>query len=247
MDKTLYQFSVELIQQSRYLIAITGAGISTESGIPAFRGTNGLWSRFDPEVYASRSGFLSNPQKAWELFLHLYESLVDARANAGHIALAKMEKRGKLQCTITQNIDGLHQKAGQENVIELHGSLRNLICTVCSQTFNIKGLLLDSQDLPPVCNCGGVLKPDAVLFEESIPAESYFAALKHIRMSDVVLLIGTSGLVHPVNELPEMAVNHGASLIEINIEPTVLTAVCKTVFLKGRAADILDRFNCDLF
>jgi NAD-dependent deacetylase len=246
MNESLYQIALERLLQSHYLVALTGAGISTESGVPAFRGSDGLWSRFDPETYANIRNFHSNPKQSWDFFLHLYEILSDAQPNAAHIALAQLEKTGKLQCTITQNVDGLHQKAGQEKVIEIHGSFRVLICTVCARKINPKGMLFDSEDLPPICDCGGVLKPDAILFGESIPSDNYFAALRHIRASDTLLLIGTSGLVHPVNELPEMAVNHGARLIEINLVPTILTTTSDTLFLQGSAGTILKRFSNDL-
>jgi len=114
------------------LVAITGAGVSVGSGIPAFRGVDGLWQRFDPDVYASIHGFLTNPGKSWEFFLNLIEILVDSRPNAAHTALARLENMGLLKCVITQNVDGLHTSAGQQKVIEIHGSMRNLVCIECS-------------------------------------------------------------------------------------------------------------------
>jgi NAD-dependent deacetylase len=239
MNKAVFETAYQLIEQSRYLVAITGAGISAESGIPVFRSPDGLWSRYDSEIHAGIHGFQADPERSWRFFLTLFEILVGSRPNTAHVSLAEMEKIGKLKYTITQNIDGLHQAAGQQKVIEIHGNMRNLVCMRCKRKWNSKGMIFDTKDLPPVCECSGVLKPDAVLFGESIPPESYFSALEQIRSADVIMLAGTSGLVHPVNEFPEIAIRHGARIIEINPVKTVLTDVYETIHLSGPAGSVL--------
>lgn len=242
MNKTVFETAYQLIEKSRYLVAITGAGISVESGIPVFRSPNGLWSRYDPEIYAGIRGFQADPERSWRFFLTLFEILIGSRPNPAHVSLAEMEKIGKLKHTITQNIDGLHHAAGQQKVIEIHGNMRNLVCMRCKRKWNSKGMLFDTEDLPPVCECSGVLKPDAVLFGEPIPPERYFSALEQIRSADVVMLVGTSGLVHPVSEFPEIAIRHGARIIEINPQKTVLTDVYETVHLQESAGSVLQTF-----
>jgi len=230
----------ELIQKSNYLVVVTGAGVSADSGIPPFRGHGGLWEKYDPKIYAEIRSFINHPGQSWVFFLELIELLNESIPNRAHFILFDLEKRGFLKHVITQNIDGLHQAAGQMQVVEIHGSLRNLTCLKCARKYSSKGMILDTEDLPPVCSCGGVLKPDTVLFGEPIPQEPYFAALEQIRLADVVIFIGTSGLVHPVNEFPEIASRHGAQIIEINIERTVLTDTHNTLHLQGSAIQILE-------
>ncbi len=239
MENTLFEIAYQMIEKSKYLVALTGAGISVESGIPTFRGPEGLWTKYDPQTYAGIDGFLNNPERSWDFFYSFYEMLLKANPNAAHLALAKMEKINALKYTITQNIDGLHHAAGQQRVIEIHGSMQNLICLTCKRKWNSQGILFGSSDTPPLCECGGVLKPDAVLFGESLPLEGFFEALEQIRLADVLLLVGTSGLVHPVNEFPEIAVRHGARIIEINPEKTFLTDHHETIHLQGSAKEIL--------
>ncbi len=240
MNDALFEIAYNLIKNSKYLLAITGAGISVESGIPTFRGPEGLWSKYDPETHADIKAFLNNPEYSWDFFYTLYEILLKAEPNPAHSVLAKMEKINKLKYTITQNIDGLHHSAGQQKVIEIHGNMQNLICLSCKRKWSSKGILFESDDEIPLCECSGVLKPDAVLFGEPLPLERYFDALEQIRLADVVLLIGTSGLVHPVNEFPEIAVRHGARIIEINPQKTVLTDYHETIHLQGSASVILN-------
>jgi NAD-dependent deacetylase len=241
MTEKIVKFAKELIAESQSVVTITGAGISVASGIPPFRGESGLWTRFDPEKYASLRAFIENPRKSWELFMEMYIEFAGAKPNEGHYLLASMESRGNLKHVITQNIDGLHQQAGTQSITEIHGNMRNFICLDCGQKISSRGMILDSEDLPPRCYCGGVLKPDFTLFGESISPDRYFTALKHIRSADILLLIGTSGVFHPVNEFPEIALDHGARIIEINIEKTLLTETCNTVFLRGSIPETLKK------
>lgn len=246
MEKSLFEFAVKLIIESKFLVAITGAGISVESGIPSFRGSSGLWEQFDPELIASKKGFSDNPTLCWQFFLELLSRLASSKPNHGHRILSDMECQGLLKYIITQNIDGLHQMAGNRRVIEIHGSMKNLYCTQCSYQMSSKGMIFDSEDLPPMCHCGGILKPDATLFGDSIIPERYFAALKQIRLADVLLIIGTSGMVHPVNEFPEIAIRHGSKVIEINPNESVFTKTCQTLHLKGAATEILSQISDSL-
>ncbi len=232
-----------LIANARHLLAVTGAGVSVESGIPPFRGSSGLWDRYDPETYASLKGFLENPRRSWDFFLDLIDRFVDAVPNDAHKILAAWGKNQLLRGLITQNIDGLHITAGSRNVIEIHGSMKQLVCMSCGQKISTRGMIFDSEDLPPMCTCSGVFKPEAVLFGESIPTEQFFKSLEQLRLADVVLFIGTSGLVHPVNQFPEIILQHGGRLIEINPEETLLTRVYQTLHLEGGAADILVRLD----
>lgn len=234
-----FKLAVNLIRSSKHLVVVSGAGVSVESGIPAFRGESGLWTRFDPQKYASLDGFTKNPGRSWHLFMELLVLIAQAKPNAAHHDLASLERCRYLKAIITQNIDGFHQLAGSQNVIEIHGTMRNLICTECKQRLSSRGMIFDSEDLPPICPCGGILKPEALLFGESIPSKPYFKSLKQIRLADVVLLIGTSGVVHPVSEFPEIALRHGARLIEINPEESVFTRPCNTLHLKGKATTVL--------
>jgi len=246
MDNLIFQHAVKLIRQSNYLVVVTGAGISIASGIPPFRGNSGLWTQYDPEKYASIKGFRADPGRSWQFFLELLEQFSIARPNKAHEIISFLESVSIVKHLITQNVDGLHQAAGSKKIIEIHGNMRNFICMSCSHKISGKGMIFDSEDLPPMCHCGGVLKPDAVLFGEPIPMNRYFAALEELRKADVLLLVGTSGVVHPVNEFPEIAARHGARLIEINPEETLATKVHKTVHLKGQSHLILDMLKSSL-
>jgi len=175
--------------------------------------------------------------------MELLGELAGSKPNTGHKILAEMENIGLLKHTITQNIDGLHQLAGNRNVIEVHGSLRNLTCAQCMHRISSRGMIFDSEDLPPMCHCGGVLKPDVTLFGESIDHNVYFNSLQQIRNADVLLIIGTSGMVHPVNEFPETAQRHGAKLIEINLDETLFTKTCNTIFLQGSVSSVLKQLS----
>lgn len=241
MNNSTFQHAVKLIQHSRHLVVVTGAGISTDSGIPSFRGNSGLWKQFDPEKYASIQGFLENPDQSWHFFLYLLELFSNAKPNKSHHLIAAMEKQSIVKHVITQNIDGLHQLAGTRKIIEIHGNISNLICLNCGHRITGKGMIFDTEDLPPMCICGGVFKPDTILFGEPIPSARYFSSLEQIRLADVLLLVGTSGVVHPVNEFPEIALRHGAKLIEINPEESLMTRIHDTTHLKGNSIEILDR------
>ncbi|KAB1441623.1 SIR2 family NAD-dependent protein deacylase [Pseudodesulfovibrio senegalensis] len=239
MSNHALSHAAETIRSARHVIAFTGAGISVESGIAPFRGPGGLWSRFDPNLF-DRNRFRREPEKSWELLYRLfYEGAAGrARPNAAHLALAEMEARGRLHAIITQNIDGLHHRAGSVNVLEYHGSTRTMTCMDC-------GLQVDAADvpmekLPPRCAaCGGVLKPDVVFFSEPIPDHVHRAALAEAKACDVCIVVGTSGEVMPAARIPRMAARHGAVVVEINVRESAYTYETSTIFLEGKAGKIL--------
>lgn len=219
-------------------VAVTGAGISVESGIPPFRGKGGLWEKIDPMKYAHVAAFESNPAEVWEvLFLGISDVLEKAVPNAGHKGVQALEDLGVLQTVITQNVDGLHQQAGNRDVIEFHGTHAFCRCSVCSQRIDWKAVPLD--DLPPKCRCGGLLRPDVVLFGEMIDPGLLQRSQLLAAGCDLMLVVGTSATVEPAASLPVIAKHSGAFIIEINPEPTPLTHRISDVTLLGPAGEIM--------
>ncbi len=231
--ESIIQQVADLILNHPPCVALTGAGISAESGIPTFRSKGGLWEKFDPAVYASIDVFRQDPSKYWSIrgeFIRNYDSY---QPNPGHLALAELERMGLLSQVITQNIDGLHRKAGSRNVIELHGSLREIFCVRCSQEYRAPQI---PEGMPPLCECGGVLKPNTVLFGESLPPEALETAWRESKTCRVMLVIGTSAVVQPAASLPYVAKDHGAAVVEVNIERAFSNA---DHFLEGKAGAVL--------
>ncbi|NLD37480.1 MAG: NAD-dependent deacylase [Desulfatiglans sp.] len=214
MDK-LFIDAAKTIIGSKRCIALTGAGISAESGIPTFRSKGGLWNSYDPTVYASIDTFMIDPSKYWSIRGDFIRNYNDYSPNQGHLVLARLEKAGLLKCIITQNIDGLHKKAGSEKVLEIHGSLREIFCMSCGREYI-------APDIPPgevpLCACGGVLKPNTVLFGEGLPPAVLTEAEEYAGTCDVMILIGTSAIVYPAAYLPVTAKKNSAIIIEINLE-----------------------------
>ena len=230
--------AIRQIRTSRDTIALTGAGISVESGIPPFRGAGSIWEKIDPMEYAHIRSFRKNPKKVWDVLLRaMKQSLDSARPNPGHNGLAALERQGLLSTVITQNVDGLHQMAGSGDVIEFHGSFARCRCEVCDTSMPMKRVSLDL--LPPACSCGGLLRPDCVFFGETIPEEALFRAMELAATCEVMLVVGTSAVVSPASELPLLAKENGATIIEINPEKTPLTDSVSTHFIKGKAGKIL--------
>ena len=210
-----YQDVAELLLTLKNCVVLTGAGISAESGIPTFRSKDGLWEKYDPMVYASVEVFRRDPSKYWQIrgdFIRNYDTY---RPNAAHRALVELEQMGIVRRVITQNIDGLHRKAGSRRVVEIHGSLREIICQQCGKTYLAPNI---PEGNPPHCGCGGVLKPNTVLFGEQLPPEALEAAIHESSTCRVMLVIGTSAVVYPAAHLPAVAKQHGAKIVEINIE-----------------------------
>jgi len=214
----LYLRAAEMLRKSCQTVALTGAGISAESGIPTFRNDDGLWKKYDPAIYASYEVFLRDPSKYWEMradSVWKYDTLVP---NPAHMALAEMERIGKLHRVVTQNIDGLHTKAGNRDVVEIHGSLHESYCMDCYRRFTAQDI---PSEIPPRCPCGGIIKPSTVLFGEPMPEEAMEQALLEARDCELMLVIGTSATVQPAASLPIIAREHGARLIEINPDPAL--------------------------
>jgi len=226
----------ELILQSRNVVALTGAGISVESGIPDFRSAGGLWSRFDPLEYATIHAFRKNPAKVWELLQEMDRIITAARPNPAHLALAELEAQGKLLGVITQNVDNLHQAAGSQKVVEYHGNAHRFVCDTCRGQYPRE--TLDFEQTPLYCHCGGLIRPDVVFFCEPIPPAAREEAEDLASSCDLLLIIGTSGEVSPANYLPQIAKDHGALIVENNLEPTRLTRTVTDYFLPGKAGEM---------
>lgn len=239
---TEIETAADLILQSQRPVALTGAGISTASGIPDFRSSGtGLWERFDPMEVASLSAFRSQPARFYDWIRPLLETIREAKPNAAHTALASLEKAGRLTGVITQNIDGLHQRAGSVRVIEIHGNLRRATCVSCYRHFGTEALivaLLQTGELPRCSDCGSILKPDVILFEEQLPATAFWEAEELIARTDLVLVVGSCLEVTPASLLPARALNDGARLIILNHEATYLDRRAD-VILRQDVAEIL--------
>lgn len=213
--EALYKEVAELMVERRPCVVLTGAGISAESGIPTFRSQGGLWEKYDPAVYASIEVFRKDPSKYWILRGDFIRNYGRHQPNNAHLALADLEQMGIVQCVITQNIDGLHKKAGSKQVIEIHGSLREIYCLTCGKEYRAPHV---PDGTPPYCSCGGVLKPNTVLFGEQLPLDALMKAQEASARCKIMLLVGTSALVQPAVSLPFLAKQNGARIIEINIE-----------------------------
>ena len=236
---------------SKYAIALTGAGISTESGVPDFRGPKGVWTtdrEAEARAYERYERFLRDPKSYWEemsgaggTYGAFYSRVREAEPNPGHYALAELERLGLIKCVITQNIDGLHEKAGSKSVIYYHGSVNKLRCASCGLRFGFDEISLE--ELPPRCKCGGAIKYDVVHFKEPIPSDVMERAEEEALRCDLMLICGTSALVYPFAALPRVLRQRGrssAKIIEINAEPTPLTHEAISDYLiRGKTGEIL--------
>ncbi len=236
----------EIIKNSKYLTAFTGAGISVESGIPPFRGAGGLWEKYDPK-FIEIDFFYSHPLESWrEMKKIFFSSMNEAQPNTAHKVLAELEEQGILKGVITQNIDNLHQKAGSKNVQEFHGTINYLTCIKCGARYALNDINL--ANLPPLCGCGGVLKPDFVFYGEGINAQVYDASAMLALNSDVMLVIGTSGEVMPACSMPVLAKRKAnpAVIIEINTLPSAYTGVISDYYFEEKAGDFFTKLQREL-
>jgi NAD-dependent deacetylase len=230
-----------ILSRARRAIAFTGAGISVESGIPHFRGEGGLWTKFDPYKVAHIDTFRQNPAQYWTYSLN--HRRTDAKPNPAHYALADLERRGQLVAVVTQNTDGLHQRAGSGRVIELHGSSHQVVCLDCERRFPRAEIdRLNREHCPPTCPAcgGGFLKPTVVLFGEALPMAALHEAQSLAMAADLVLIVGSSLQVNPAAGIPRLALEHGAELGIVNAEPTPFDDRA-TVVIHGKAGEILPR------
>jgi NAD-dependent deacetylase len=230
--------AAQKLKDADFVVALTGAGISVESGIPPFRGKGGLWEKIDPVEFAHIDSFLRNPGKVWEVLIKGMKEVLDpAQPNAGHLSLARMEQMGKLRTIITQNVDGLHQSAGSTDVIEFHGNFAWQHCSDCG--WRIETARVDLSSLPPRCSCGGILRPECVFYGEMIPPQHLARSHRLSASCDLMMVIGTSAEVQPAATLPVIAKQNGASVIEINPESTHLTGHVSDLFIRGGAGEVL--------
>jgi len=238
--------TAKLLKKSKFTTAYTGAGISVESGIPPFRGKGGLWNKYDPHLL-ELDYFLENPSTSWNVIREIfYDHFGKAKPNKAHTILAEMEQKGLLARIITQNIDNLHQEAGSKFVFEFHGNSQHLICLSCNADYMAREISLDH--LPPTCkHCGGLLKPGFVFFGESIPQRPLAAAYESATISEVFLIIGTTGEVMPANQFPFLAKENGATIIEVNLQESNYTNQITDIFLRGKAVTIMEELSGVLF
>jgi NAD-dependent deacetylase len=230
------------IKHARRAVALTGAGISAESGLGTFRGKEGLWSRYDPAIVASIESFARDPGKFWEFAREIGWIFLTAKPNAAHMALAELEAMRRLDSVITQNVDGLHQRAGSKHVIEIHGNAGRISCTRCSTEYATEKIVdrIARQDMPTCERCDGMLKPDVILFGEPLPKKAFDQALKKVRSAELLLAVGTSLEVYPAASLPEIAKESGAKIVSVDSERTSWDDLCD-YRVNGPAGEILPR------
>ncbi|HDS15207.1 MAG TPA: NAD-dependent protein deacylase [Proteobacteria bacterium] len=235
LTRAFTQAAEMIVAASGRVVCLTGAGVSVDSGIPAFRGSQGLWDRYDPLEYAEIDNFRRNPEKVWGMLAEMLIVVERAVPNQTHKTLAEFEEKGWLQAVITQNVDGLHQAAGARRVIEFHGTSRNLVCLECDWSWP-RFSLVDSR-MPPRCRrCNAILKPDVVFFGEQIPRPALLEATAAAEQARVMLVVGTSANVHPAAEMPVLTKKAGGRVIEINLEPTPLSGRVADLTILGPAA-----------
>ena len=234
--QTAIDYAADLFRQSKHAIVLTGAGLSTPSGIPDFRSEgSGLWSRDEPMEVASLSTFRARPESFFDWFRPLAGRIFNAQPNPAHVALAELERTGRVHSILTQNIDVLHQKAGSQAVIELHGSMRTLTCTQCYHQLEASeclGAFVEHGEIPRCPLCSSVLKPDVILFGEQLPQNAWFRAQREARACDLIMVAGSSLEVLPVAGLPMQALDRGAHLIIINNTPTYLNVRADVAILE---------------
>lgn len=243
---TLIDRVADLIVKAKRVVVFTGAGISTESGIPDFRSPGGIWERFDPEdfTYQRLMGSPEARRKWWQIFQER-ELPTDAEPNPAHLAIAELDKLGKLDCVITQNIDNLHQKAGvpDDKVFELHGNMRWIVCLNCGKRYpleQIKVRLDKGEEIPDCESCRGILKPDIVLFGETLPEKVFEEATQRSYSADLFMVIGSTLIVYPAAYMPIYAVDSGAKLVIINLSPTPMDRQA-AVLIKAKAGETMSK------
>lgn len=240
MDKESLQKAIEIVESTHNVAVLTGAGISAESGIPTFRGDKGLWNNCRPEDIATPQAFSKDPKFVWEWYDLRRQTIIKADPNPGHYSLVELENKKDGFTLITQNIDGLHKKAGSKNIIEMHGNIWQMRCTKCGQVYFDYEVPL--KDIPPSCEqCGEMTRPNVVWFGEIIPMSVIDACVVAIDRCDVMLIIGTSGVVEPAASMGLMAMRSGKKVIEINLDTTPGSGMYDLT-LRGKSGEILPEF-----
>lgn len=238
MSNEMIGEAAAILKQASSVFVLTGAGISAESGIPTFRGADGLWKNYSATDLATPQAFQHNPQLVWEWYNWRQALISKAAPNPAHYAIVHLEKRSTEFLLLTQNVDKLHNRAGSKNVLELHGNIFRIRCVQCG-SIGVSSCEPEKTDHEmPICECGGLLRPDVVWFGEAIPQDVWQAALEFLSTADVALICGTSGVVWPAAAIPEIAKQSGVKTIEVNLEPTPVTSLVD-VSLLGKAGEIL--------
>ena len=232
------QAAREWLQEARSIAVLTGAGVSAESGVPTFRGDGGLWKNYRAESLATPEAFARDPKLVWEWYDWRRSVIAGLKPNAGHYALAELEKRTPQFTLITQNVDGLHELAGSNNVLRVHGSIWILRCLACGREREDRRPRLS--EIPPRCECAGMLRPGVVWFGEALPTDVWQAAEKAARECDLLLVIGTSAVVYPAAGLAHVAKSCGARVVEINVAETPLSREID-LFVPGPSGELLPR------
>lgn len=234
-----YNKATDILLQSNYTAAFTGAGISVESGIPPFRGENGLWNKYDPGVL-DLDHFYKNPQASWEVIKEIfYDYFGTTKPNPAHNVLGQMENDGMVKEVITQNIDNLHQAGGSKTVHEFHGNSHRLTCMECSRKYGFENV--NFENIPPRCDCGGLLKPDFIFFGEMIPQDALQASQHAAENAEVFIVIGSTGEVYPAAQIPFIAKQNGAKIIEVNIKTSLFTNQITDILLLGKASQVMQQ------
>ncbi len=232
----------QIIHGSKNIVAFTGAGISVESGVPPFRGENGIWNKYNPKIF-DIDYYYSNTAEDWEIIKEIFfTEMKQYKPNAAHLGLAKLEKMGILKGVITQNIDNLHTLAGSKNVVEFHGNTRQLVCTKCGENQDIS-INFIKQKTPQCPKCNGLMKPDFVFFGEQIPPLAFQKSVELTNIADTFIIIGTTGIIYPATEIAYQVKRNGATIIEINIKPSEYTNQITDFFVEGKAAEIISQIT----
>jgi len=227
---------VERLAQAKSLLVITGAGISAESGIPTFRGADGLWKNYRAEELATLDAFERDPETVWQWYDWRRSIIGKAEPNPGHLAIKELEDMFESFLLITQNVDGLHSRSGIKNIVEIHGNLWRVRCTREGKVSMLMDIPLKS--IPPKCDCGAVLRPDVVWFGESIPSYALDLSFNILEQCDTLIVVGTSGVVYPVASFPQTVKDNGGYVVEVNVEPTPISAIADAS-LYGNSGDVL--------
>jgi len=235
---------LQALRGAKSVAVLTGAGISAESGIPTFRGNEGLWKKFKPEELASVDAFLRNPDLVWEWYAYRKHVVRESQPNAGHRALVDLEALIPDVTVITQNVDNLHQRAGSKNVVELHGNITRNFCNDCGARYDDEAIP-ETPGVPRCQKCGGLIRPAVVWFGELIPPDQWRLAETAARRANVFFSVGTSGIVYPAASLPLLAKDHGAYVVEINTEITPLSDIVDETII-GKAGDVLPEIVAQL-
>ncbi len=243
-ERDNYEKAAEWIAASSDVVVFTGAGISVESGIPPFRGPDGLWSKYDPSVL-ELSSFHNKPQKTWKILKEIfYEHFETVEPNRAHEIIGQLEKEGYVRSVVTQNIDNLHQEGGSQTVWEFHGTYRRFECQSCGKTFSFEQIDIDVE-VPECPECGGLLKPDIIFFGEGIPEPAGSKAFEEAENCDIMLVVGTTGEVMPASMIPNRARESGARIIEVNKKPSSYTNRVTEIYLEGKATEVMEKlYQC---